>query len=169
MYFYEKTINDIGHGEACFHEAAEHGKLLDEETISVYSATDPVEMNLSGIQTKLIQLTGRFCEAYGSDLICTFADLQPFIRISAITQSNRWVIPVGIRARGVDHEGFILSRLRDTITNPMTGYVHVEYAYRKLLVLDIQDEVKNTPDDSLHCTRTVRLIDITHSIARVPQ
>lgn len=169
MYFYEKTIDDIGHGEACFHEAAKHGRLLDEETISVYSATDPVEMNLSGIQTKLIQLTGRFCEAYGSDLICTFADLQPFIRISAITQSNRWVIPVGIRASGVDHEGFILSRLRDTITNPMTGYVHVEYAYRKLLVLDIQDEVKNTPDDSLHCTRTVRLIDITHSITRVPQ
>lgn len=169
MYFYEKTIDDIGHGDACFHEAAEHGRLLDEEKITIYPGSSPEEMNMSGIQTKLIQITGRFCEQYASDLICTLADLQPFLRVSNITESNRWVIPVGIRASGVDHEGFVLSRLRDTITNPMMGYVHVEYAYRKLLVIDIQDEVKTTSDNSLCCTRTVRLIDITHSITRVPQ
>lgn len=164
MYFHEKTINDIPKGANCFYKAAERGTVLAKESANIWNNSSENEMNMSDIQTKLIQLTGRFCERYASDLICTLSSLQAFIKPRFHGDNKQWIIPVGIRKDGVDHEAFILSRLEETITNPYTHFVHVEHEYRKLLVIDIQDFI--TPDypDYPCMERTVKLIDITNSL-----
>ena len=166
MIFYEKTIEDIGHGAQCYHDACAHAKPIASESALISPSHDGAEMNLSGIQTALIQITGRFCESYASDLICTLADLQPFIRLKPITEPNKWVIPVGIRSMGVDHEGFITARLEET-KHGLNDYVYTEQKYRKILAIEIVDEKTKDIDTDGYYTRTINLYDITHSLVRL--
>ena len=167
MLFYWKTKEDVDHGPKTLVIAADNAEnsrdILAEESINIFPE-NPCEMNASDIQSKLIELTGRFCERYASDLICTFSDLQPFIVASIPTKPDRWVIGVGIRDSGVDHNSFIMAKLKDTQTAPY-HYVHPSLKYRKLLALDI---VENVDEDGCW-KRTIKLKDISSHVFKIAE
>ena len=126
MQIYHKCIEDVSHGLITVQKAVDkylsrpvtdairNENILAEDCARVYTgiANENVEINASDIQTKLIQITGRFCERYASDLICTLSDLDPFLHHICIDKSDRWTIAVGIRESGVDGNLFLLSRLK---------------------------------------------------------
>ena len=117
---------------------------------------------VEAVQTALIQITGRFCETYASDLIITLAQLDAFVEDHDICTDteDRWVIPVGIRDSGVDHESFILDRLNNNRT--AYGYTHAESVYRKILAIVVEDE-----EDVVGVRRFFSLYDITHDCYRL--
>lgn len=159
MLFYPKTTDEVEHGFATLVKASDRCQnVIAWESASYYRY--PQEINGSEIQTALIQYAGRFCERYASDLICTLADLQPFLASSLPVKNDRWVIGVGLRDSGVDHNAFLLARLR----NSRAGYNKAllpQISYRKILVLDIQDFVT---EDGTEAKRTIRLKDITSDL-----
>ena len=75
MLLYRKTIQDIPHGLYTLRQAADMPMvpILAQEMVHRFPDTQ-TEINASEIQTLLIQLTGRFCEHYASDLLCTLTD-----------------------------------------------------------------------------------------------
>lgn len=175
MTIYPKSVNDIDHGLATLRKAVdsylsrpvddafrkEHVLAEDYTRVSVSNTPVPnVEINASDVQTKLIQITGRFCERYASDLICTLSDLDSFLHDIQINQPDRWTIGVGIRESGVDGNLFILQRLKAT-ERPHFGYVTVSTDYRKILAIDIRDTVDPNSETAI---RSIRLLDITNSI-----
>lgn len=159
MKFYQKTIQDVSHGLAMLKEAASlrSTPVIAHDEARAYPGAS-CELNASSIQTALIQITGRFCERYASDLISTFASLDPFLTVDASdARDDSWYIGVGIRDNGVDHDAFILSRLEST-AKPMHAFAQTEHVYRKLLVIEIIDKAE---EGSL--LRTVQLKDVTHA------
>lgn len=91
MRFYRKTIDQVEHGPAPLRIAADRAGAIAEDSALWLNDLD-AEMNLSDIQTRIIQYVGRFCENYASDVIDTFTDLDPFIPAMRIKESNRWII-----------------------------------------------------------------------------
>lgn len=178
MLLYLKKPSHVSHGPATLREACDRvlnritgrrGLILGEESLTI-AATEPTHnkepkysFNASEIQTALIQITGRFCERYASDLLCTLTDLNAFLTLDYINKPNRWIIGVGIRESGVDGNEFIMSRLKDTRSG-LTGFVHPEQVYRKVLAIDIQDE---GPSHTDWPTRTIRLLDLTHDLTTI--
>ena len=172
MYFNKKEISDIPDARKEFTDAVDtilrceyKNNILASEEAWVSRSTGEMDMSLSHIQSELIHLAGRYCERFASDLIVTLAMLQAFIPLQYSPTPMRKTIVVGIREDGVDNEPFVVSRLKETITG-MNNFVHVEWKYRKLLAIDIQDAVKEEPGFS-YLERTVRLIDITHDVCRL--
>ena len=167
MIFYQKTKEDVEHGPKTLLLAADKAEndrdIIAEEDITIFPS-NPGEMNASTIQSKLIEITGRFCERYASDLICTFADLQPFIVPSVPDHPDRWIIGVGIRDSGVDHNAFIMARLKETQSAPF-HYVHPSMKYRKILALDIVENI----DESGYFVRTIKLKDIGSHIIKIDE
>lgn len=177
MQIYHKRIEDVSHGLITVQKAVDkylsrpatdairNENILAEDCTRVYTGAtnENAEINASDIQTKLIQITGRFCERYASDLICILSDLDPFLHHIRIDKSDRWTIAVGIRESGVDGNLFLLSRLKET-ERPPFGYVSVSANYRKVLAIDIQDTV--SPDGG-QAIRFIRLLDITSNLLTI--
>lgn len=166
MKWVNKTIDDIEHGPATLQAAMDaipDNRLICKEKFYLHSGmkTD-FSLNLSSIQTALIQITGRFCEHYASDLMCTFWNLDPFLNGANRNKSDRWTIGVGIRESGVDGNTYIMSRLKRTVSGPF-DYVNTKQDYRKILAIDIRDELQ---DDGC-VIRTFRLADITGNLLRI--
>lgn len=170
MMFYKTDKETVGrHGFATFQHAVKSALAFDNARNSRLLASDsytinnihPQESNLTDIQTVLIQLTGRFCEHYASDLICVLSELQAFIEPHTIEHDDRHLIAVGIRECGVDGNDYVISRLADT-KHGLYQYVYPEKVYRKLLVIDIEERLDNLDADFSGGKMTVRLIDITH-------
>lgn len=143
--------------------AAKSEKIIAKEDQLCFRGTSGSEINGSSIQSKLIEYVGRYTESFGSDLIATFAELQPFLTVGNDPDdfnpdvNHEWVIGVGIRTHGVDHNAFIMSRLTEEKRNGQC-YVYPEHNYRKLLAVHIKDEISNEND---RMTRTIKLVDIT--------
>lgn len=162
MLLYRKTIQDIPHGLYTLRQAADMPMvpILAQEMVHRFPDTQ-TEINASEIQTLLIQLTGRFCEHYASDLLCTLTDLDPFLSVHGLPdQDDRWVIGIGLRDSGVDGNTFLLSRLKETRCG-LYDYVHPSMVYRKILCLDIQDTAGSD------ASRRILLKDLTHSILHI--
>lgn len=151
------------------------GKVLAHDDATTYVGGHFGEINASTIQTALIQSVGRFCESFASDLICTLSDLQPFIHNKYVTCSENntrenpeeWVIGVGIRDSGVDHNEFIISRLKESRKPFLPGkdalsksYVSVSQSYRKLLAIYIS-ECEINPEEK-YVALNIYVVDITH-------
>ena len=165
MLFREYKVEEIGHGHNCFHKAIENGETLAVDYGNDYGCFyDGIVINMCDVITKIIQITGRFCEQFASDLLFELAKINSFTEFNGNGEENHWVIPIGIRSHGVDHEEFILERLAETEKN---GYVYPEHVYRKLLAVDIKDSVETWENGDTVCTRTVRLVDITYSLYKI--
>lgn len=170
MLWLQKTIENVEHGPCCFFNAADialrnpnHQYTIKQEQFLI-DETPTDELNISDIQTKLIQITGRFCEHHADDLLLTFAEIEAFAKNASFKGENRWIIGIGIRESGVDHNAFIMGRLRNT-KHDFSNLVYPEHVYRKLLLLDITDK-----DASEKChwpTRTFTLIDATHLLTKI--
>lgn len=158
-------VEEIGHGHSCFRKAVENGDVLAVDSGNDYGCFDDgIVISMCDVITKLIQITGRFCEFFASDVVWEIAKINAFEEFKANGEENHWVIPIGIRSHGVDHEEFILERLAETEKN---GYVYPEHVYRKLLAVDINDSVETWENGDKVCVRIVILVDITHSLYKI--
>ena len=166
-YNEDLQVSDILHGYI-YREAANHGEII-AETDALVGPSGNTDINITSILTPLIQITGRFCESYASDLLMQLNKLYPFMKPKWPMELNRWTIPFGIRAQGVDHHSFIVDRLLETKKGTWSDYVYPEQVYRKLLVVDIIDAIDSSWNDSSFCKRTIRLVDITHSLYKIPE
>lgn len=170
MEFFPVSIEDIEPCSATITNAVDSA-LKQKDNILAEDSSDSsvgyrMSINASSVQTKLIQLVGRFCESYACDLIVTFADLQPFISQDKLPpfeadKPHRWIIGVGIRELGVDGNTFILTRLKETQI-PGRDYVFPQHQYRKVLAVEITDDYDETT-----VTRTIRLVNITHDLYKL--
>ena len=110
----------------------------DERTICVDTGRQD-NINLSSTWTKLIQLTGRFAEAYASDLLYDIADIQEVIDRGTRHEgheSESTIFICGIRRHGVDGRRFFMDWVRNNYDR-MTGYIHVENHYRKVVGIKV--------------------------------
>ena len=168
MLLYRKQTYDVSHGLVTLQNACSirSTPVICEDSGTFHSQAATVEINASEIQTALIQITGRFCERFGSDLLCTLSDLDPFLRLQdPPDEPQRWVIGIGIRASGVDGDTFIRNRLLATRHDTgLVSYVFPEQIYRKLLCLDIQDVLTETA-----ARRIIQLKDVTHTVTRMAE
>lgn len=166
MFWYPKSIQDINHGPECFSDVtksaiANNQAILHTDTFYIGTTPEP-ELNICDLQTKLIQLTGRYCERYASDLLCTLSTIEAFTKNALVQNNERWVIGIGLRENGVDHNEFIVNQLVQTRGGSISPYVYPSRIYRKLLLLDITD----TLGEAFH-TRTFTLIDATHLLTKI--
>lgn len=132
--------------------------ICDTSAYIVRNDYDERNINLSSIATKLIQATGRWCEAYASDFLISWDETRNTVRKHMQTSDvlPADVILFGMRRNGVDHNEYILARLHSTDFNS-------EY-YRKVYgvqVLDYQN------DDYEHKTVLVTLKDVTNEIGYI--
>lgn len=79
-------------------------------------------INKSRISSKLIQLAGRQCEMYASDIIYSIQEMETDIR--KLTPATPYTISeyFGFRDMGVDHETFIAARLNNPEVYSSTPY-----------------------------------------------
>lgn len=120
--------------------------------------------NISSILTAVIQDTGRFAERFASDVLYTLDHLREIA--SEKFECDRpldEVVLIGIRASGVDHNEFVMSRLLDTRRGP-ADYVYPDHVYRRILAIRVQI----TPGEN-RFSADVRftLRDLTHEIIRI--
>lgn len=90
--------------------------------------SDKIDINYSNILTKLIQLAGRYCESYASDLFIDWSTIDRMILDGTIHSYSHLF---GFREMGVDHNSFVFSRANES-------YRYFEYAYRAIWRLDIE-------------------------------
>lgn len=170
MLWYPKTINDIEHGPITLQQSVNiilekySNKILYQEEFHILN--EEKELNISDLQTLLIQITGRFCEKYASDLLCTLSTIEPFCKNVQIKNPDRWVIGIGIRDYGVDHNSFIIHRLNETKSNPH-DFVYPNKIYRKLLILDITDKIMDMKNNNGIYKRIFTLVDATHDVSKI--
>lgn len=106
-------------------------------------------INMSGIDSYLIQNIGRFVENYNSDYLITREHVQREIITRKRTKDAHGLILFGLRRDGVDSNDFVCQRLMDE-----NGY-----EYRKLYAMEYMihcDTIYSAPE------LEIRLYDITH-------
>lgn len=110
---------------------------------------DGYSVNMSGIDSYLIQNIGRFVENYNSDYLITREHVQREIIKRKQIEETHGLVLFGLRRNGVDSNDFVCQRLMDT-----NGY-----EYRKLYAMEyIADAYTTYPTPKLE----IRLYDITH-------
>lgn len=173
LYHYDKS--HVDRGTATLLNAVDSIKnrddsrqLLAEDHDSHY-LYDQQDLNCSAIQSKLIEYVGRYTESFGSDLLCTLCDLDAFIGNNDTEDDphGRWVIGVGIRDSGVDHNAWIMHNLRQS--RSFVGYCHPEAYYRKVLAINIEDYLVKDSDGDYYRNRSVELYDITHDLYKLAE
>ena len=110
--------------------------------------SDKIDINYSNILTKLIQLAGRYCESYASDLFIDWSSIDESLQNASIESGSHLF---GFRETGVDHNSFIFSRANES-------YRYYEYAYRAIWRLDI--EVQFDPYYWYHKGRKIVLMNL---------
>lgn len=90
------------------------------------------EINLSSIETKLIQEAGRWSKRFASDLLI---DLWPIIRGLEDGTLRSTSILFGFREDGVDGASFVLARY----STPQDALI-AQYYYRAIWKLDVEVE-----------------------------
>lgn len=88
-----------------FEKTVDNNEIVETGIKKPYS--DKYAINLSNILTKLIQDTGRLCDRFASDLIIDW----DIIRDAINDDSKNHVFAIGIRANGVDGNGYIVSHM----------------------------------------------------------
>lgn len=168
MKLYLKDKSHVDRGTATLRRAVElaknwKGYKLAEDYDSHYLYNQQ-DLNCSGIQSKLIEYVGRWTEDYGSDLICTLTDLDAFVRDDDTVDAphGRWIIAVGIRTSGVDHNAWVMSRVKDTMS--YHGYLNPKEVYNKVLAIDIEDELAQDSEGDYYRNRNIALYDITNTL-----
>ena len=78
-------------------------KFTDLEKYSVFRNT-----YIYPITDQLIEVTGRFCEYYHSDLLVTIDTIR-----AAMLSQDDGIYYIGIRKNGIDHNSYVFINLRD--------------------------------------------------------
>lgn len=88
------------------------------------------DINTSDILTRLIQVAGRLCERYASDLFISWKQIENILKDYEYSDGK---FLFGFRKDGVDHTEYILNRLNDGTEL---------YYYREMWLLEIKTEDK---------------------------
>lgn len=173
MRFYIKDKAHVDRGTATLRNAVDSAKRYPDKLLAKTSDCSYLynqqELWCETIQTKLIEYVGRYCDRFGSDLICTLSDLDAFLRDDTTEDDpfGRWVIGVGIRADGVDHNAWIMSNARNT--ESCNGFVYPEHYYRKILAIDIELTLERDSDGDCWYSREIHLYDITTEFTKLDE
>lgn len=79
-----------------------------KDTNKIYMTGSSKGLNWCEIQTKLIQLAGKLCDRYASDIIIDINSVQKFIDNG--NDFCKEIFLFGFREFGVDHKAFVISR-----------------------------------------------------------
>ena len=110
-----------------------YDKVIEEKGCDT-EFSDRIDINYSSILTKLIQLAGRYCESYASDLFIDWSTIDESL-VNGTIESGAHLF--GFREMGVDHSTFVFSRACNS-----PRFFH--YEYRAIWRLDIE---VSTDDD----------------------
>ena len=174
MKWITKDKSHVDRGTATLRNAVDNAKR-EPEWYKLAEASDSrwlycqETMNCTSVQSELIEYVGRYTERFGSDLLCTFMDLDAFLGRDASEEDpyGRWIIGVGIREDGVDSNSGIMYHLRNTKHG---YYLHPQYVYRKVLAIDIEDElVPDSSDQTYYRNRNITLYDITNCLYKLAE
>lgn len=127
--FAVKDINRIGHGIQEITQKVDHNLSNNRKVLATDLQHSGDYATLSDIYSKLIELTGRYCERFASDLLYDLQDVASFTEACKIDKPNRWVLGFGFRECGVDGNSFLEHRLKDS------------YKYRRVVALNIEDRM----------------------------
>lgn len=127
----------------------------------------PCQLGMDGIQTRIIQLAGRWCVRHAADVLLNLASLQPLdlLECGEVPEPGRmveWAAAIGFRADGVDGNDYVMSRLR--ASRHGTPYVYPERDYRQLTAAYVRDELD---PDGRQVTRQAALLDLTHEVNKL--
>lgn len=142
--FATKDISRIGHGIQEITQEVDRNLSNDRKVLATDLQHNHDYTTLSDIYSKLIELTGRYCERFASDLLYDLQDVASFTEPCEISKPNRWVLGFGFRECGVDGNSFLERRLKDS------------YEYRRIVALNIEDR----EDDLLGWVREYKLVQI---------
>ena len=123
-------------------------------SVSVYRQDDPngaardISSALTGINTQLIQETGRWVERYASDLLISIRSMTDEIEkaYADILAGSEPALPrifvFGLRANGVDHLEFVTAEMKNNLHNAS----NFENYYRKIFAVkaEIYEEEGHT-------------------------
>ena len=109
-------------------------QILCQES-ALIAPRQSTSMDLSSIQTMIIQAAGRYCDRFASDVLVGLAMLAPFEAcqmndLPDTGQPNEWLIVMGLREDGCDGHDAVLYQLRQSKRG--TPYVYPSPYYRKL-------------------------------------
>ena len=103
---------------------------------------DENDINLSSIVTMLIQETGRWVEAYASDLFFTWDEvcccINRHMKTTELLPTETFMF--GLRKNGVDHNAFVISRINNP-TDFNNDFYRKVYAVQ---ILDYKDDDEAT-------------------------
>lgn len=127
----------------------------------------PSQLGMDEIQTRIIQLTGRWCVNHAADVLLNLASLQPLdlLECKEVPEPGRtvdWVVAIGFRADGVDGNDYVMSRLKASRRG--TPYVYPERDYRQLAAVYVRDQLDS---DGRQVTRQAALLDLTHEVTKL--
>lgn len=114
-------------------------------------ASDIPDMIFPTTTDWLIRECGRFSESYAGDMLITWDRIRRTLKDLNNLDRGQMSGPVefveafGIRRHGVDHNGFLISRLKEDIT-PFSRFTYAERHYRRILALRIFVTPREYPD-----------------------
>ena len=130
------------------------------------SEGDMGNINMSDVITVLIQYAGRFVERYASDLVISLDSLRMLTdRIFPVDGRIDEVFAFGMRRCGVDHNEFVISRLKDTMRGTCDSFVYAEQVYRKVLAVHVVIDPAERAEGCPHVS--VVLCDITDDLYKM--
>lgn len=142
----EYTIDDFGF------------KTVTEEAHGYWeqSQRDPQKgmyvVNYSSVLTALIQIAGRICKRYASDLFIDWKSIDAAFRDKSYN-GGRYLF--GFRENGVDHAAYILGRLNDS-------WMRYKHQIKEIYLLEIKVERATEYPDEIEirlCFGPARLME----------
>lgn len=151
--------------EVAYSPTARPRQVLCEES-AMLRPNSGAPMNLSSIQTRIIQDAGRYCDRFASDVLVELAMLEPFDRgladeVPGPGRRNDWLVVMGLREDGCDGQDAVMHQLRESQRG--TPYVYPAPYYRKLLGVYVLDEHEGEG----YLRRTAVLMDLTHDVYKL--
>lgn len=130
--------------------------LSDCSTYIPVSTTTPhMTINMSDIETILIQTAGRWCERYASDLLIGLDAMQESLKEHVENKDivDPEVFIFGFRRSGVDHDVYVMSNMKNS-------NCHISEYYNKIYAVKIQD----IDHDSRSKTIQITMKDIINNV-----
>lgn len=114
-----------------------------------YEYGDMGSVNNTGILTRIIQDVGRLSESWSSDALINLERLRQLSHATfVLDRPFDEIVTFGIHRDGVDHMGYLMNRLLETMDRTW-GYIYPERMFRRILAVRIRAH----RDEEFSCTR----------------
>lgn len=125
-----------------------HRPLFREN--GLYTQTNhELNINLSSMETFLIQQVGRFCDSYASDFLISWNTIRKILENPCPIQKTHYDF-IGIREQGVDHLAYVISRCTSSSPEYLKAY------YRKLYAVRIRHRKRDNEKYAIYVNIEIR-------------